>query len=73
VPANWHLGQLHLPIRAAFNWWNYHLHEFRAGGLRYGDPDTGDGEFEDSPKLFDQIEVQLCDFGREPDTAFIYL
>jgi len=27
-------------IQAAFNWWNYHLHEFRVGGLRYGDLDV---------------------------------
>ncbi len=38
LPLSWHLGQLHLAIQAAFNWWNYHLHEFRIGGLRYGDP-----------------------------------
>jgi hypothetical protein len=22
VPWTWHLGQLHLAIQAAFNWWN---------------------------------------------------
>ena len=42
VPWTWHLGQLHLAIQAAFNWWNYHLHEFRIGSLRYGDPHTED-------------------------------
>ena len=34
VPRAWHLGQLHLVIQAAFNWWNSHLHEFRIGGGR---------------------------------------
>lgn len=72
VPASWHLGQLHLVIQAAFNWWNYHLHEFRIGGLRYGEPDLADG-FEGSPKLFDEADVRLCDFGREPGTTFTYL
>lgn len=72
VPATWNLGQLHLVIQAAFNWWNYHLHEFRIGRLRYGDPDIDDG-FEDSPKLFDEAEVRLCDFGRAPGTTFTYL
>ena len=37
VPLKWNLEQLHLGIQAAFNWWNYHLHEFRIGGLRYGE------------------------------------
>ncbi len=36
VPWAWHLGQLHLVIQGAFNWWNYHLHEFSIGGLRGG-------------------------------------
>ena len=41
VPWTWHLGQLHLAIQAAFNWWNCHLHEFNIGGLRYGDCRVG--------------------------------
>src|SRR3954449_6561552 len=51
VPWTWHLGQLHLGIQAAFNWWNSHLHEFRIGGLRYGDPELlEDGAFEDDAR-----------------------
>jgi hypothetical protein len=37
LPVHWNLEHLHLGIQAAFNWWNYHLYEFRIGGLRYGD------------------------------------
>ena len=74
VPGTWHLGQLHLVIQAAFNWWNYHLHEFRIGGLRYGDLETDDdGGFSDSPRLFDECDVRLLDFGRGSGTAFTYL
>jgi len=74
VPGGWHLGQLHLVIQAAFNWWDYHLHEFRIGGLRYGDLEfEDDGGFPDSPCLFDEREVRLLDFGREPGTVFTYL
>ena len=74
VPWTWHLGQLHLAIQAAFNWWNYHLHEFRIGGLRYGDPELlEDGAFEDDPRVFDEREVRLRDFDREPGTPFTYL
>ncbi len=73
VPGTWHLGQLHLAIQAAFNWYDYHLHEFRIGGLRYGDPELLErGAFEDSPRVFPEREVRLCDFGREPGTRFTY-
>ena len=73
VPATWHLGHLHLVIQAAFNWWNYHLHEYRIGGLRYGEPEAEDWGSEDSPKLFDEAEVRLCDFGYEPGMTFTYV
>ena len=72
VPLSWRLDQLHLAIQAAFNWGNAHLHEFRIGGLRYGDPDVEDMACEDSPRLFDEREVRLRDFGREDGVAFAY-
>jgi hypothetical protein len=34
LPVHWNLEHLHLSIQAAFKWWNYHLYEFRIGGLR---------------------------------------
>jgi hypothetical protein len=37
LPVHLNLEHLHLGIQAALNWWNYHLYEFRIGGLRYGD------------------------------------
>jgi len=33
------LDEVHEVIQAAFGWWNYHLHEFEADGIRYGVPD----------------------------------
>lgn len=74
VPWTWHLGQLHLCIQAAFNWWNSHLHEFRIGGLRYGDPETDqDWATDTSSRTFDEREVRLLDFDREPGLSFTYL
>lgn len=73
VPWTWHLGQLHLVIQAAFNWWNYHLHEFHIGGLQYGDPDTDEWSHETSSRTFDEREVRLLDFEREPGLTFTYL
>ena len=72
APLSWRLDELHLTIQAAFNWWNSHLHEFRIGGLRYGDPDVEDMAFEDSPRLFDEREVKLRDFSREDGVKFTY-
>lgn len=74
VPWTWHLGQLHLAIQAAFNWWNCHLHEFNIGGLRYGDPELlEDDGFPDSPRAFDEREVRLLDFDRGRVAPFSYL
>ena len=73
APLLWHLHELHLGIQAAFNWWNSHLHEYRIGGLRYGDLEgDDDGGFADSPRLFDEREVRLSDFGNEPGITFTY-
>jgi hypothetical protein len=73
VPSQFHLGQLHLVVQAAFSWWNYHLHEFLIGGLSYGDPgQIGEPEFDDSPRSFDEREVRLLDFHYEQSTTFLY-
>ena len=42
VPSIITLADLHLVIQAAFGWWDYHLHEFDIGGIRYG-IDDGEG------------------------------
>jgi hypothetical protein len=71
LPLDWNLEQLHLAIQAAFNWWNYHLHEFRIGGLRYGDIAVlTEDSFDDDPRVFDFREVRMRDFGS--GSAFIY-
>ena len=73
VPLHWNLEQLHLVIQAAFNWWNYHLHEFRIGGLCYGDRVVlEEGSVEDDPRAFEQREVSLRDF-RDLGTTFAYI
>ena len=74
IPWRFHLGQLHRVIQAAFGWWDYHLHQFTIGGLRYGDPEqVGEPEFEDDARSFDETAVRLRDFGRVPDQSFLYL
>ena len=52
VPIDWNLEQLHLTIQAAFSWWNYHLHEFQIGGLRFGDAAAAyESSSRDDPKV----------------------
>ncbi len=73
VPGAWNLAQLHLAIQAAFNWWNYHLHEFDIGGLRHGDAVIADeGLVEGDPRVFDERAVRLRDF-RPAGLKFTYL
>jgi hypothetical protein len=74
LPLTWNLWQVHLGVQAAFNWWNYHLHEFQIGGLRYGDPeDLEEAAFEDSPRVFDERGVLLRDFDEEAGVSFGYV
>ncbi|MBB2694807.1 MULTISPECIES: plasmid pRiA4b ORF-3 family protein [Rhizobium] len=71
LPIDWNLQHLHLGIQAAFNWWNYHLYEFRIGGLRYGDIEVlTEDATDDDPRVFDQTEVRLLDF--EEGSVFSY-
>jgi hypothetical protein len=73
VPRGYTLGQLHRVIQAAFGWWDYHLHEFVIGGLRYGDPTVEDIGFADDPRLFDEGAVRLRDFSAAPGLTFLYV
>ncbi|CAN7624900.1 plasmid pRiA4b ORF-3 family protein [Pararhizobium sp. LjRoot238] len=73
LPSAWDLEQLHLAIQAAFNWWNYHLHEFRIGGLRYGDVALlAEDAIEDDPRVFDFREVRLLDFEQGAVFNYVY-
>lgn len=74
VPRVFHLGQLHQVIQAAFGWWDAHLHEFRIGGLSWGDLEQiGEPEFEGDARSFDEREVRLLDFHAPEKTQFLYL
>ena len=73
VPADWHLGHLHLAIQAAFNWWNYHLHMFEIGGLGFSDDvyrDSGEAGLGDARALH-EAAILLSDF-RQSGCQFSY-
>lgn len=44
VPAEMTLGRLHHVLQAAMGWQESHLHDFRIGRQRYGEPDSEFGE-----------------------------
>jgi hypothetical protein len=46
------LDKLHEHIQLAMGWENSHLHQFRIGGVLYGDPELLCEGFEDDPKLW---------------------
>lgn len=74
VPRTFHLGQFHHVIQAAFGWWDCHLHEFRIGGLSWGDPEQiGEPEFEGDARSFDEAQVRLLDFHDPESTEFLYI
>ncbi len=73
LPSSWTLEQLHLAIQAAFNWWNYHLHEFRIGGLRYGDAELlMEDSCEGDPQVFSSGDVRLRDFEYGAVFSYVY-
>ena len=73
LPARWNLGQLHLAIQAAFNWWNYHLYVFETGGLRYGDTEMlDDASIADGPRILDGRDVRLLDIGQGISFSYLY-
>ena len=56
VPDTITLVKLHAVIQAAMGWWDYHLHEFDIGGLRYGIPDP---EWDLGPELINEARKKL--------------
>lgn len=60
VPANFTLEQLHDVLQAAMGWMECHLHEFRVGQRRFGEP-YPEEEFMGMPDSIDEGTVGLFD------------
>jgi Plasmid pRiA4b ORF-3-like protein len=74
LPLHVNLRELHLILQAAFGWMDTHLHEFEIGGLRYGDAKRANAENAiGDARTFEERDVMLCDFTREPGTSFKYM
>jgi Plasmid pRiA4b ORF-3-like protein len=67
VPEDLTLSRLHDVLQAAFDWWDYHLHEFEIGGERYG---VDDGEDWQPPK--DERRTRLRSVAGE-GSSFLYV
>ena len=53
------LDKLHEHIQTAMGWTNSHLHQFKIGGLLYGDPQLLLEGFEDDPEVINSLETRL--------------
>src|SRR5437016_1107755 len=74
LPLHFSLRDLHLVLQAAFGWMNAHLHEFEIGGLRFGDMEIANAQNgPDDARTFDEMDIKLRDFTREPGTSFRYI
>ena len=71
VPANLVLGDLHRLIQDSMGWTDTHLHEFEAGGLRYGSTDPEDENFHDED-VHGQGSVSIDRFLRKEKESIAY-
>ena len=62
------LDRLHEIFQVAMAWTNSHLHEFRVGDTRYGEPDS---EF-DEGDVRDERRVRLCEVAPRVNDSFVY-
>lgn len=51
----------------------HHMHEFEIGGLSFGGEGVGAERMGDDARTFDEMEVRLRDFTRQPGTTFRYV
>ena len=72
VRGNITLFRLHEYIQVFMGWENYHMHEFRINGERYGMPDL-DGDVMFGTKINKDKEFKVCDLVSEEDVfEYVY-
>jgi len=72
VRGNITLFRLHEYIQVFMGWENYHMHEFRIKGKRYGRPDT-EGAAMFGIKINKDKEVKVCELVSESDVfEYVY-
>ena len=53
------LDKLHEHIQTAMGWTNSHLHQFKIGGIHYGDPELLCEGFGDDPEIVNSLDTRL--------------
>ena len=53
------LDELHEHIQTAMGWTNSQLHQFKIGGVPYGDPELLCEGFEDDPEIVNSLDTRL--------------
>ena len=66
------LDKLHEHIQTAMGWTNSHLHQFKIGGVLYGDPQLLCQGFEDDPEVVNSLETRLSSVVPEDDSRFAF-
>lgn len=70
LPARTTLKQFHRILQISMGWGNYHLHEFRASGKRYREPDPDDDPLSE---ITPENGVRLSSICTESNKEIVYL
>ncbi len=63
------LSRLHAVLQIVMGWTNSHLHQFKAGGRYYGEPDP---EFAEMLEVVDERQVRLNQIAPDVKARFVY-
>lgn len=69
APGDISLPRLHAVLQIVMGWTNSHLHEFKAGGRYYGEPDP---DFGDELKMVDERQARLNQIAPRVRSRFVY-
>ena len=69
APGDISLSRLHAVLQIVMGWTNSHLHQFKAGGRYYGEPDP---EFADMTEVIDERQVRLNQIAPDVKAGFVY-
>ena len=69
APGDVSLSRLHAVLQIVMGWTNSHLHQFKAGGRYYGEPDP---EFADMIEVIDERQVRLNQIAPGVEARFVY-
>ena len=72
VPADMNLKQLHQVLQVAMGWEDYHMHDFRIGKQRFGEPDPME-RYLVGCRTYSEVSARLCEFLGRKGAKAIYV